>query len=282
LASGRITGLKFIWILCAGFGVRTDAGEIGVNFGAGFASLSPTDTAGAVPQDHFNNISGTPTSVNGLVADPDGAASSTAVQQTNVGLTITWSVVGSLNNNPTTPDAQLMDGLLLVQNALESVAPAPPMGVGFSGISSWTSGPYDVYAYVDSPRIDNPMLSASRITLTSASGLTTIYFRDASNFPGNGSAADYSFGASSDLALAGGANCVVFPNVVGDAFSLYGLGPPMTGGAEPLAINAVQIVEVPEPRLIAVACFAPWLLMRRRGRLRGGVISNCGSTAMGP
>jgi hypothetical protein len=224
--------------------------EIGVNFeGAGAVTLAPTDVAGAVAQDHFNNTPGVPTSGGSsvtlsMLADSTGAATAT-------NLTFT----ADYNQGGTAASSSGYDELFA--GGIESPYAAGPTGAATNNrdtldLSAIPYSSYDVYIYV-------------------ANAPGSIYQNTSDSSIGTNSLA-YTAGSPGEGVYTAGVNYVEFTGLTGATqYFVASDATNSAGGGFNSRIDGFQIVDVvPEPgtwALLGVGCAAIVLLTVRRQRL---------------
>jgi hypothetical protein len=240
------------------------AQSIGINFSGGQATgtefpLAPADMAGFVPQANWNNVlnpvqaPGNATTANvtgpmpGVIVNSLGAATTATITATSDN---SWSV----STAQQTGDAQLMNGYL---DSTSAVVPNNPTVVTVSGLPFTV--PYTVYAYVGSDGNGR----SGHATL----GTQTFYYTTNSS-PFNG----YVQATATDLASAAPATYVRFDNVTGSSFTLMN-----TRDSNNVGLHGIQIVPVPEPAHVLLACGAAcggilgWRRRRAQNRLRSAL-----------
>jgi hypothetical protein len=238
------------------------APSIGLHFSGGQTTgvefpLAPTDMAGFVPQANWNNIlnpvqtpgNGDTTNVTGpmpgVIVNSAGAATATTI-------TFTSSNSWSVSTAQQTGNAQLFNGYL---DSTNTPQPNNPTVVTVSNLPF--TGPYTVYAYVGSDGNNR----SGHATLSTQ----TFYYTTNSN-PFNG----FVQATATDLPSAAPATYVQFDNVTGNSFSLMNIR-----DSNNVGLHAIQIVPVPEPGHILLACGAAWsgalaAWRRRRASLTSG------------
>ena len=139
---------------------------IGVNFvGRDTTLMSPTESAGVIPQTHWNSAPGAANSAPLALADANG---------TPTGATLTWScdLVWSLPITASAGNSRLMLGYLDTLNNT-------PTTVNVAGLPASAAG-YDVYVYTDGDnrtasrtgtyQVSGPGIAATSVTATDAPG----------------------------------------------------------------------------------------------------------------
>lgn len=239
--------------------------SIGINFsgrqwsigGNTPMSLAPTDMAGVVPQQNWNNVfvdsansggmdqlNGGENSTNpGTVFDSSGAATSLTFSYTANGNATEWAVDQSTH----TGNQQLLDGYWDVQSANGTV-----------NLGNISYSLYDVYVYVSAD--NNGRTAGVDINGSSQTYLLT----DANGY-------DYTQPLVQSMALTQGsaasAQYVLYQNVTGSSFQidLFNYG-------QDVGVAGIQVVAVPEPTTVALA-FAGMglvgLMLRRKRGFRG-------------
>jgi hypothetical protein len=192
-----------------------ESGAIGINFvGTNATAMSAAETAGAIPQTHWNNASGGSRSVPLALVDETGAA---------IGATVTWAS----NTTWATPitdqagDGRMMKGYLDTSNTSTTT-------ITVSGLRSRT---YDVYVYADG---DNRTYSRTGAYTITGPGITTttvtLSDRASTNFSGTFTQAGNSIG-----------NYVKF-SVTGGEFTITASPTLPVSGTRRAPVNGLQIV----------------------------------------
>jgi hypothetical protein len=238
LAEGRGIGLKF---------AATDPD-------AATSSLLPAEIAGVVPQANWNNLEGANgTNVGSLELD-NGAASTATVSWSSPN---TWRSTTGNNAFPAGPDRKLTAGYL---DSTDLAAGGAMVTV--NNIDASVNSPrYDVIVYFVSDSGANrggaytltPSVGAPQVKYGSTLAMPAAYLEDP--------------GTDTDLSLDG--THVRFRGLTGSSFSIASNTELTTPNGFRAPINAIQIIAVPEPASILVACLAALVsavAWRRRNR----------------
>ena len=232
--------------------------SIPINFAAdepaGSALFSVDGPAGVLNTATWNNttlLNGGPVSLN---QDLNGSATATTA-------TVTWSSNntwtstgrGEENNFATGENRDLMAGYLDTAGVGGTPAIVTVSGLNFPS-SPFTLG-YDVYVYSQG--------GVNGRGGTYTIGATSIYHEATEAFSGvfiEDTTVDTPTGPEGSF----GSNYMVFRNVTGDSFTLQGV--PTVGNPARAAINAIEIVAVPEPMSVAAIAGGVALLLGWRRR----------------
>lgn len=226
--------------LCCALPSMALAQSLGLNFAAtdpdaATSSLEPSEVAGVVPQDNWNNLADASGSATNLV-DDTGAATSASVEWSSNN---TWRSGG--RNEGTGGDAKLMSGYL---DYLDDPLTVPEITV--SGLDDALGGPaYNVYVYVqgDSDQVRGGEWTVNDVTQELVDSDTFATFAEGENF-------------------------LRFAGITGDAINISSLAVDLGGGETLRApINGVQIVVVPEPAsalLASLSVVGMGVVIRRR------------------
>ena len=202
------------------------SGAIGIDFvGASLVSMGPGETAGVVPQAHWNSAAGATQSTPLALVDDSGAAS---------GASVTWSAGGGGWMTPIADqpgNARMMKGYLDTTSASSTT-------VTVSGLPQAT---YDVFVYADG---DNRAYDRSASYTIGGSGITAaaIALTDPANtnFAGTFVAANQTSG-----------NYVRF-RITGTGFTVTASPTLPEAGTRRAAVNGIQIVPVAAPTAGAI------------------------------
>jgi len=234
--------MKKLWQLlmlgCVAFAVPGDAWaqSLGLNFAAtdpdaATSSLGPTEVTGVVPQANWNNLELlTGTDVGGLELS-NGLASTATVTWTSPN---TWRSGGN-NLLPVGPDRKLTSGYLDTNDTA-----AGAVSITVNNIDAAIRTPaYDVYAYFVS---DSGANRGGGYTLTPSGGSPIVKY-------GSTMASPSSFiedpGTDQDNSIDG--TYLRFRRVSGQSFTITGDATLTTPNGFRAPINALQIVQRPEP-----------------------------------
>jgi hypothetical protein len=206
--------------------------SVGINFvGKYGTAMDPAETAGAVPQTHWNNATGDSGTLPSL-ADAAG---------TSTGLAVTWSAKVAY-----TGIADAAGNNRLMRGYLTQLGTSGPT-VGVSGLAAAFPDGYHVLVYFDGDNgaaawITDYTIGSHTLTGTDLAGtnFSGTFVRDTGS----------------------GGNYVEFDGLSGDSFSLTATA---RSGSTP-AINAIQITHAPEPATLCLlaAGLAAALLRRRK------------------
>jgi len=220
---------------------------IGVNFvGKYYTLMDPAETAGVVPQAHWNNATGGNSSLSSL-KDFVGAAP---------GVSVTWSGnIGYTAIDDTAGNNRLMRGYLTVLGATD-----PPTAT-FSGLAAAFPLGYDVIVYFDGSndkRIQG-VPDVAWVMGLEVVGVTRTMTRTVCD-PANTNFSGIYFEDTG-----AGGNWVRFHGLSDDVLTVTAT--PHDGTKA--ALNAIQVIHVPEPATAGlVAAGLAAVLWRRRRRLR--------------
>jgi hypothetical protein len=252
---------KLLFLIAAGWTIPAAAHgavSLGLNFAAtdpdaATSSLNPTDVAGVVPAANWNNLAGaTGAAASGLSYDNNGTAVAS-------GASVTWSSPNTwrstTGNNafPAGPNRVLTAGYLDTGNTA-----ALGITINVTGIDAALRAPaYDVYVYFVT---DSGADRGGGYTIDDGSGPVTKF--------GSSMAMPSAFvedpGTDTDLTIDG--TYVRFAGLTGSSFTLTSNTELTTPNGFRAPINAVHIVQVPEPTGAAIALGGASLfgLLRRR------------------
>jgi hypothetical protein len=192
----------------------TAAGAIAVNFvGSAGAPMAATESAGALPQTHWNNASGASRATPLALVNATGAAS---------GATATWSAYDTYS----TPITEQAGNTRMMKGYLDTSSTSTT-SVAIAGLAA---GSYDVYVYVDGA---NSYARSGTYTIAAATNVTATIV-DAANANFNGS---YTAGNN------GTGNYLKF-RVTATQFTLKATPRSPTTGTRRAPINGLQIVPV--------------------------------------
>lgn len=201
------------------------------------------ETAGVVSVANWNNLAGGSQATAQTLVNDSGDGS---------GATVTWVSNGTwdTNTSDTPGNNRMMLGYLDTGNATTTNVTLADIPTAFQ-----TSG-YNVYVYYDGENAGPDRVGEYTI------GSTVLYGRDDSgtNFSGT-----FTQGQSTDAAGASG-NYMIFSGLTGAGFVLSATPESSTDGALRAPVNAIQIVQVPEPSGIALFAFGAGALAFRRRR----------------
>jgi hypothetical protein len=215
-------------------------------------TLAPADIAGVVPLPNWNNVNapvGGATGMGTNLINAAGTATTTSV--TITGSPNSWTIPAA--NLPNTPDGVMMSGYADTSDtSITSVAVA---GVPFTV-------PYDVIVYAIG---DSQQNRAGDYTIGTQS------FRLLDNVPFTGTFTQSTAPGGSGPGGAG--NYVRFTNLSGPTFTLTAQAAQDIAGFR-APINAIQIIPVPEPGHVLLACAAAFSGLaawrRRRNTIPNG------------
>lgn len=247
----RHYALPLISVLLVGlFGVPVAAEMIGINFhghSSWGSSLAPSDIAGVEPQSNWNNC---PDGWSPVANLTNGDGQSTGVSVDPSGGYPDYNAWVSVDP-PNGPNSKLMRGY--IWDGITS-----PLTVEVSGLAG-TLDKYDVLVYFDATNGSADWVMEFSVSV-GGSTVATIYGEDAEDTATWDETWQLAGGATAGTATVG--NYVRFPSLTADAFTLM---VQRVDGAEG-AINALQLVAVPEPAtltLVGLGTFVAWLRRRR-------------------
>ena len=228
--------------LTGGTAMVTQGASIGLNLGSGRAnaSLAPTDEAGVVPQQNWNNAPGAAGSLAILNSDSGSASGASVTWATDE----QWSVGGT----PVDANGILLNGFVSQNNS------GNDSSILFTGIPFVA---YDLYVYLSHDR-------GSEDVILSEGNLAFDPFTAVENDTAIGSVVTFTQQTMSGV---GSGNYVRFANLTSPTLELrmsaVDLGP---GTLDRNAISAVQIVQVPEPSAFLLSVLAGMGMIARRKR----------------
>lgn len=238
---------------CAALGFSTFAGAavtpyVGVQFqetqNGGSTALTPTQTAGVVPQSNFNvvNVGAGNSATTGVLNDASGAA-------TPVTLTYTSADAWTSGTNTSTNDGILLSG--------EDKSPKGAGGTANYTLNNVPAGVYNLFVYTVNDVPDNASVVQGGTTyyITDQTGSqwnTSGYVRGQSTT--NGSPTVASYVEFDGITVGAGGGSILFQDVAASSTA---------------SVNGFQLVNAPEPSALGFLGIGAVTLLARRRRRNG-------------